>query len=77
MDQYLPTHFQNERFLIISRLGDGGTASVWRVVDTRYDIERAVKVLHILNNDTVLARFEQEVRIMMRLQSPHIVTVFD
>jgi len=77
MAPYLPTHFQNERFVVVSRLGDGGAASVWRVVDARYNIERAVKVLHVEDNDTVLRRFEQEVRIMMRLQSPNIVTVFD
>lgn len=71
------THFQQNRFVVISRLGDGGAASVWRVLDTKYDIERAVKILHVTNNSNALLRFEQEVRIMMQLQSPHIVTVFD
>ncbi len=77
MQNNIPTQFQDDRFVVISRLGDGGAASVWRVVDTKYDIERAVKTLHVAETETALGRFEQEVRIMMRLQSPHIVTVFE
>ena len=77
MQHGIPTQFFEGRFIVISRLGDGGAASVWRVVDTKYDIERAVKTLHVAETETALGRFEQEVRIMMRLQSPHIVTVFE
>ena len=77
MQKNIPMQFQHDRFIVVSRLGDGGAASVWRVVDTKYDIERAVKTLHVAESETTLDRFEQEVRIMMRLQSPHIVTVFE
>ena len=77
MQTNIPIQFQENRFLVVSRLGDGGAAAVWRVVDTKYDIERAIKTLHVVNIETPLSRFEQEVKIMMRLQSPHIVTVFE
>ena len=77
MQHNIPTQFQDGRFIVISRLGDGGAAAVWRVVDSKYDIERAVKTLHVTETETAMNRFQQEVRIMMRLQSPHIVTVFE
>ena len=77
MKEIPSTHFCGHRFIVLSRLGDGGAASVWRVVDSKYDIERAVKTLHLTDHENTLSRFEQEVKIMMRLQSPNIVTVFE
>ena len=71
------TTFSDGRFIVISRLGDGGSAAVWRVVDTMYDVERAIKTLHLTDGENSLVRFQQEVQIMMRLNSANIVTVYE
>jgi len=77
MKEIPSAHFCGHRFIVLSRLGDGGAASVWRVVDSKYEIERAIKTLHLTDHVNTLSRFEQEVKIMMRLQAPNIVTVFE
>ena len=79
--------FQNGRYEIISRLGTGGVATVWRVRDTKFQLERAIKVLLMdVSADKGYAskspsnseiRFSREAKLMMQLQHANIVTVFD
>lgn len=77
--------FQQGRYIVLSRLGVGGIASVWRVLDTKYEIERAIKVLQLehmsesdfQNTSNSSRRFSREATVMMRLHHQNIITVFD
>ena len=55
-------------------------ASVWRAMDTRLGVERAIKVLkpHLNTaNTNARARFEREARLMASLEHPNITPVHD
>ena len=67
------------RYRLISLLGEGSTASVYRALDTHRNIERAIKILSpafALHKDA-RTRFEREAATMARLQHPNIVEVYD
>lgn len=65
-------------YTIISRLGRGGMASVYRAYEARLDRTVALKVLpdDLLNQPGFLERFEREARVIARLEHPHIVPVY-
>lgn len=65
-------------YTIISRLGRGGMASVYRAYEARLDRTVALKVLpdDLLNQPGFLDRFEREARVIARLEHPHIVPVY-
>jgi len=60
-------------------LGTGGMANVYVVRHLRMPRKLALKVLHVQANseDDVVARFEQEAKILAELRHPHIVNVTD
>jgi len=67
-------------FKLVSRLGRGGTATVYRARDQRLDRQVALKVLPKELTDpesNALARFVREARAIARVQHPAIVSVFD
>jgi tRNA A-37 threonylcarbamoyl transferase component Bud32/tetratricopeptide (TPR) repeat protein len=68
----------DDRYLVERELGRGGMATVYLAHDRKHDRRVALKVLrrdlsHVLGRE----RFVQEVRIVARLQHPHIVPLFD
>ncbi len=68
----------NERYVLDRELGRGGMATVFLAHDLKHDRLVALKVLrpelsHVLGRE----RFVQEVRILARLQHPHILPLFD
>jgi hypothetical protein len=67
------------RYETIEELGRGGTSVVYRARDTATDREVAVKVLssHLLQDPDLLARFEREIKLAVRLEHPHIVNILD
>ncbi|WNV85730.1 serine/threonine-protein kinase [Umezawaea sp. Da 62-37] len=69
----------NDRFHLEELLGVGGFASVWSAHDAVLDVTVAVKVL--ADNWTavpdVRERFLDEVRVLRRVSSPHVVRVYD
>jgi len=67
------------RYKLVSELGEGGMATVWRAYDERLRIDRAIKILapHLVRNETIRKRFENEALTMARLHHPNIVTVHD
>jgi len=69
----------SDRFDLEGLLGVGGFASVWAARDTVLDTRVAVKVL--ADNWTavpdVRERFLDEVRVLRKVSSPHVVRVFD
>ncbi len=70
---------QTGRYRVLSVLGQGGMATVYRALDTRLQVHRAIKVLDpaVAQSAQVRARFESEARTMARLQHPNLVTVMD
>ena len=67
-----------DRYQILSRLGEGGMATVYLAEDLKHDRKVAVKVLRpelaaVLGAD----RFVQEIKTTAALQHPHILPLFD
>jgi len=65
------------RYVLRALLGEGGSAKVYRALDTLLDREVAVKVLHTHLMDGDRARFLREVRTLARLIHPGVVPVLD
>ncbi len=70
-----------QRFEIVKPLGVGSQAAVYRVLDTRLQREVAAKIvkesLGLEAVDLFRKRFERELRLTAKFQSPHIVQIFD
>lgn len=67
------------RYTLLSLLGKGGMASVYRARDQRLEREVAVKVLSTdgKSDPTYAARFQQEAKLSAQLRHPGLVEVFD
>ena len=75
------TLLQN-RYRIVSLLGEGGMATVYKAYDTRLETEVAFKVIRTEQFapavlERVLRRFEREAKALARLTHPNIVKVTD
>jgi len=67
-----------DRYRIEREIGHGGMATVFLAHDLRHDRPVALKVLHPDLAATLGAeRFHREIRLVARLQHPHILTVLD
>ena len=66
-------------YRIISQVGQGGMATVYKAYQPSMDRNVAVKVLprQLAESAQFAARFQQEARIIARLEHPHILPVFD
>jgi len=62
---------------IVKLLGSGGMADVYLIWNPRIEMYRAVKVIKPGQPSTLLSRFETEIRILSKLQHPHIVSFFN
>src|SRR5215467_10551408 len=67
-----------DRYRIVRRLGEGGTATVYLAEDLKHDRKVALKVLRpelaaVLGAD----RFVQEIKTTAQLQHPHILPLYD
>ena len=67
-----------DRYTVVREIGRGGMATVYLAQDFRHGRDVAVKVLHpdlasALGND----RFLREIRLVARLNHPHILPLFD
>ena len=69
--------FGEGRYETLTFLGEGGTAEVWRVLDTRLQVERAIKVMLPPPNDEARARQQREAQVMASLEHPNVVVVHD
>lgn len=67
------------RYEIISELGRGGMATVYRAHDPRFGRDVAIKVLpqSFTQNPNLVARFEREAQTIAALDHPAIVPVYD
>jgi len=78
-----PDQVLQDRYRIISVLGEGGMAVVYRAVDTRLDVHVAIKEMipqpgldaHMLAQ--LRQQFQKEAYTMARLDHPHLVRVTD
>ena len=66
-------------YRIVEPLGRGGMASVYKAYQPAVDRHVALKVLpsHLAQDPEFLARFEQEAKVLAKLQHPHILPVHD
>ncbi len=68
----------DERYLVRRRIGRGGSAEVYGVLDQDLGLERALKLLTPrVGRDTAEARFHQEIRLCQALRHRNLVRVFD
>ncbi len=67
------------RYAVRRRIGSGGFATVWLAYDEQLDAPVAVKVLaeNWTEDGHVRQRFLEEGRYLRRVESPHVVTVYD
>ncbi|MDN4160899.1 serine/threonine-protein kinase [Nocardioides abyssi] len=67
------------RYAVRRRLGSGGFATVWLAYDEQLDSPVAIKVLadNWTEDSHVLRRFVEEGRYLRRVESPHVVPVYD
>ncbi|MGQ1797667.1 Stk1 family PASTA domain-containing Ser/Thr kinase [Kocuria oceani] len=67
------------RYELGPRIARGGTATVYRAVDTRLERTVAVKLMHphLAEDPAAADRFVREARAAARLSHPHVVSVLD
>jgi hypothetical protein len=73
------TGLQLGPYQIVAPLGEGGMAAVYQAYQPSMDRYVALKVLprHFASEPQFAGRFEQEAKVIARLQHPHILPVFD
>src|SRR5436190_17140668 len=78
MDQLQPGQMLGV-YRIISQIGQGGMATVYKAYQASMDRNVAVKVLprQLAESPEFTQRFQQEARIIAKLEHPHILPVFD
>ena len=66
-------------YRIIDQIGQGGMATVYKAYQASMDRNVAIKVLpsQLANSPEFAQRFQQEARIIAKLEHPHILPVFD
>ncbi|MCU4162882.1 SUMF1/EgtB/PvdO family nonheme iron enzyme [Carboxylicivirga caseinilyticus] len=72
--QELSNHYQ-----IISALGKGGMATVYKAIQKNLNRYVALKVVHpnLVHDQEFLARFHREAQVSASLRHPNIVTIYD
>lgn len=67
------------RYVVRRRIGSGGFATVWLAYDEQLDSPVAVKVLadNWTEDHDVRRRFLEEGRYLRKVESPHVVSVYD
>ncbi len=67
----------NERFELLEKIGSGGMGAVWKARDTETNEVVALKLVHphLAEDPDYIARFEREVEVARRIESPYVVKV--
>ena len=79
MAEVAPDTLVDGRYRVLSTLGSGGMADVYRAEDTHLGREIALKVLYrrFAQDDEFVERFKREARSAAGLTHPNVVNVFD
>src|SRR5215510_8839925 len=66
-------------YRIINKVGQGGMATVYKAYQPSMDRNVAIKVLpsQLAESPEFVTRFQQEARIIAKLEHPHILPIFD
>lgn len=64
------------QYEVLSFLGRGGTAQVFKVLDLETGLHRALKITAAGPSEAELHRFKREFRVMSRLAHPHVIAVY-
>ncbi len=69
----------NERFTLVTPLGEGGFGEVWRARDLSLEREVALKFMRpeLLRNESLRKRFDRESRALAAIKHPNVVQVID
>ena len=67
------------RYRVLSRIADGGMATVYLARDERLDRDVAVKIMRpdLARDQAFVARFQREARLAAGLSHPNVVAVHD
>src|SRR5262245_62542155 len=67
------------RYIILDRIGSGSMGRVYKAHHVMMDRVVALKIIapEIASNDRVVARFQREMKLVGRLDHPHVVRAFD
>jgi eukaryotic-like serine/threonine-protein kinase len=65
------------RFRVERTLGEGGMGAVYVCVHERLNRRVAAKVLSLMMTDTLMGRFEDEAKLMSRINHPNVVQILD
>lgn len=67
------------RYRILSLIGEGGMASVYKAQDMKLERRVAIKVLHshLAQNNDIRSRFQQEAKALSGLEHPNVLKVYD
>ena len=72
-------HIVDDRYEVISKLGQGGFGAVYHVLDKKLEIEKALKIMPdaITSDIEAMGSLRKEAITMVKLNHPNIVRVFD
>ena len=72
-------HVIEDRYIIKSKLGQGGFGAVYRVYDQKMEIDKALKILpeSVLNDREAMEGLRKEAKTMARLNHPGIIRIFE
>ncbi|MBN1308029.1 MAG: serine/threonine protein kinase, partial [Chitinispirillaceae bacterium] len=64
---------------IVKKMNEGGTALIYQAHNTRFDLNRVVKILKpaFTEEEEYFVRFRQEAQLVARFDHPNILRVFD
>jgi serine/threonine protein kinase len=79
MEPPIPGTVLAERYVLVKPLGAGGSATVWKAMDTSLHRAVAVKLLRgtAVNDPTERERLRREARVLARLAHPRISAIWD